>query len=278
LAKFSLFRPTWAPKESFPIIPDDLIINKVDLLSQLTLQVPTKFDKDLVYFVFCQYADSFLASSRNLLNEGRIYDKIILGETHQRFTARKGFFFIDEFVKLTVRLQESGIYKFWHKQAYDESLGNVKAVDYNEVSAFDIIGFSGMGIPLVVLLIGCMVSLIVFLIECTIYKWKESCLNRIKMMRNQDQGLSVKRKIKLDKWMQKYLYKKKVGGTIKARKDKLPPVIDQVLAMDMKNEIIRGRESVNGAFFGFKKFKKPTKQRIRHRIIQVKPYCAETSV
>lgn len=267
-----------AVQESIPIIPDDLIINKINLLSPLSLQVPMKFDKNLVYFVFCQYADNFFASSRNLLNNGQIFDKMVLGVNFQRYTTRKGFFFNDEFVKLLVKLQESGIYKYWYKQSYDESLGNEKAVDQNEVSAFDIISFSGMGIPLVVLLIGCIVSLIVFLVEYITYRWKESCLNRIKMMRNQEQGLRVKQKVKLDKWMQKYLYKKKVGGAIKARNDKLSPVIDQMLAMDMKNEIIRGRESLNGAFFAFKKFKKPTKQRIRHRIIQVKPYCAETSV
>jgi hypothetical protein len=267
-----------AGSDSIPIVPDDLIINRVDLHSPLSLQVPMEFDKDLVYFVFCQYADSFLTSSRNLLNAGRLFDRIVIGETYQRYSSRKGFFFNDEFVNLMMKLQESGIYKFWYKQAYDESLGNVKAVDHKENSAFDMIGFSGMGVPLTVLLIGCIVSLMVFLAEHIAYRWKESCLNRLNIMRNKVPALRVKQKVKLDKWMQKYIYKKKVGGSIKARKDKVPSALDCLPSMNTKKEIIKGRESVNGDYFSFKKFKKPAKQRIRHRIIQVKPYCAETSV
>ncbi|CAG9806224.1 unnamed protein product [Chironomus riparius] len=209
--------------EHIPIIPDNLIIKKVDLAFSVSLQVPINFDKDLVYFVFCQYADNFIESSRNLLDGQAMFDKIVLKETYQRFMVRKGFFFVDEFTTLINNLQESGTYKFWYKQANEKSLGKLQAVEHTKESAFDVISFSGMAIPLIVLLVGCFVSFMFFIFENIVNRLKESCLNRIVLMRNRVKGLKIKRSVNLDKWLQKYVYKNKFKAdeTIKARKDEI---------------------------------------------------------
>jgi hypothetical protein len=241
------------------------------------MQIPDKFDKDLVYLTFCQYADNFVDSSKNYLNNDQIFDKIVLIQDIQRFTARRGFFYVDKFVKLVESLQESGIYKFWHKQAYEEYFGNFKAVNHVVVSPFDVVDFSRMAIPLALLVVGYIISFIVFTIEHVVYKWKESCLNRIGTIKTRVQELKIRKKVKLDKWMLKYIYKKnlRVTKTIKAQKDKQLPVTDRMLTMDNTRETVKSRESINGAYFKIKKFKKPVKQRYRHRIIQVKPYIEE---
>jgi len=63
---------------NLPRIRQELILDRVNFSELMSLEVPEKFDENLVYMVLCEYADYFIHSSGNYHNSRRLYNKIII--------------------------------------------------------------------------------------------------------------------------------------------------------------------------------------------------------
>jgi len=202
---FTFYTKELASFSNSPFIREELIQNKLQLTSLSDLIVPESFDKNLVYLVTCNYADLFVRSMRNIDEDRKIFDVIKITEMLKGYPIRKGFQYANEFKQIVEDLIESGIYKFWQQKSIQPSLSSSKYINIEEQEYFD------MEFPLVLLITGCSISFIVFLYENFSCRWKTTYMNRIGVIQDNLQHQQVKRKLKLTKWMSKYIYKKKLS-------------------------------------------------------------------
>ncbi|KAL7037241.1 hypothetical protein ACKWTF_009129 [Chironomus riparius] len=247
-----------------PMIRDELIINHINIRNMLQLEVPKNFDKDLVYLVTCKYADSFLKSLNNFQGHRRLFDKFTLTQTYQRITTRSDFFYNKELRDMIERFEESGIYKLWEKDMVEYYQQGFRASNSLN-SGRDLIEFGDMGLPLVVLLAGCLMSLIVFLTEFINHKYRIIMSNKVAHEINK---LSI-RKVNLNKWKMKFILKKKLKLLKQGDLDK--QCIDMKVSMTSNYETLKCRESVKGGYFVINKFRSNGIRRVV-RQIQVHPY------
>ncbi|CAG9803517.1 unnamed protein product [Chironomus riparius] len=232
-----------------PSIREDLILNFVDIRSMTSLMIPKSFDENLVYLVSCKYADSFIKSTRNFNENRRIFDIIRITKMFQGYPVRKGFPFQDEFKTLVRTWSESGINKFWQKQSLERSMKYNKHKSNNKDEYFD------MQFPLILLFTGCTVAFLAF-----IYENITSRCNSISMKRGRkgEDRLNIQkpRKVKLTKWMNKFIYKDTFDST-------------QFNHINHKREAMKCRELISGGYFVIRKIRKRKQYR---QIIQVRPH------
>ncbi|CAG9806583.1 unnamed protein product [Chironomus riparius] len=255
-------------KADLQSIREELVLNEINILNPAYLQIPDNLDVNLVYTLQCQYTDYFLKSSQNYKNSQQLFDKIILRQNYQNFLINKGFFYKDEFISMIEALVESGIYQFWQKEAIRESSIELSPMislqkDINRIE------FENMALPVVVVLIGCLVALVSFLVELIIFKFH----HRVKIEASKI-GNHIRKKIKLTKWTRKYIYNENLKEKFLSFK------INQVKCSQMisiryiktyrksclksfasyiyTRDILRSKneETLNGSFFLSKKYRK----------------------
>jgi len=264
---FTFYTKELATFSSVPFIREELIQNKLDLTSMSDLIVPESFDKNLVYLVTCNYADLFVRSMRNIDEDRKIFDVIKITEMFKGYPIRKGFQYANEFKQIVENLVESGIYKFWQQKSIQPSLSNSKRINIEEQEYFD------MKFPLILLITGCSISFLVFLYENFISRWKSTCMNRIGVIQDNLQHQQVKRKLKLTKWMSKYIYKKKLS-----KSSLVAECSSQFHPINHAHETIKCREKISGGYFVIKKMKKIRRTKKLPKIIQVRPYLENQTV
>jgi len=266
---YSFYDTNISRSGNLPMIRDELIISHVNIFSMPQLEVPENFNENLVYLVTCKYADSFSKSSNNYREYRRLFDKLTLTQTIQRITTRSDFFYIEELRDMIERFEESGIYKSCEKDMIQNYQQGFRASNIIDSSGHDYIEFGDIGLPLVVLLVGCLISFIVFLSEFISHRCRTLLSNKVNVVRR----LKI-RKINLDKWERKYIFKKKLKLSKHEDVNKESIVADASLIS--KQEFIKSRESVKGGYFMIKKFGQHKIKRKGIRRIQVQPY-QETS-
>ena len=280
---FSFYDPKISQNSNMPSIRPGLVMNYVKYNYHLSLDVPENFDENLVYMVFCEYADFFIESSRNYRNGHRLFDNIILNQYFKTYNIRKGYFYIQEFEKLVQYLTESGIYKFWKMQ----DIQIHKTIRDSESSEFSTISAEDMGLPIYILFTGCVAAFVVLLSEIIINRWSYLFERRIRCITNHQLRNNVqKKKLRLTKWSRKFLFNRKFSTkTMMQSNDKTMRhqadsncLLNQPLSTRPDKNYIRSRESTAGGYFVLKKFNKTARKesKIKHRIIQVRP-CPEPS-
>ena len=266
---FSFYDDQTARLNDLPIIRTDLVMNYVDFHQNIYLDVPDEFDNNLVYLVFCDYADYFIHSSRNHNNGRRLYDKIIITTYYKTYSVNKGYFHVDKFVEMVKRMMESGIYGFWNKQDIEAPEGS-KLQNGSEDEHID------MSTPIYLLVIGCSIALLVCLIEIASFKCLKYCSNRFHHLNSQVRDFVPKKKLQLDRWRRKFIFKERLNTK------KLPLSQKNLPSKCQGNEEIVCRESVCGGYFMIKKMKKLRKPKASlkpkgYRFIQVQPCNPESS-
>ena len=160
---------------------------------------------------------------------------------------------------------QSGIYEFWNKQDsndfVDSKMENGQTEDL-------LVELADMVIPMLVLSFGCLIALTVFMIEFIVMRWKLHFQNKEEAVSNK---VHVHKKLKLDKWMRKYYYKRKfkIDKYFGKAQSSIPSRCHD-------DEFLKCRETVKGGYFIVSKFKKINKQKQfvkpkGYRFIQVQP-------
>ncbi|CAG9808826.1 unnamed protein product [Chironomus riparius] len=265
-AKFFLYLNNNASKlTGLPYIREDLIINFISEKLSVILKVPNDFDENLVYFVFCIYADAFIQSMHNYRDGLRLFDKITLMEIQESYLVSSGYYYIDEFVQFVDNLMTSGFYKFWQKQTLENRFPSANPPEQFQHM---FVKFKDMALPMIILLAGLLISLLIFLVETILFKWKDYIEAHVNSLNNRIN----RRKLNISKWRKKFIIDRK-PDTIKC--DQILPTRHPVLSnipINCKSNYIACRESMRGGYFVFENQKKPIKHRkVKHQIIQVKP-------
>ncbi|KAL7024538.1 hypothetical protein ACKWTF_013094 [Chironomus riparius] len=108
---YTFYDKNFAKRANLPIIRNDLVLNYMNLDGNTLPQVPENFDENLVYSVYCKYAEAFIHSQRNFRENLQLYDKLVVSQNLQSYTVSSGYFFIEKFRIFVRKLDESGIYK-----------------------------------------------------------------------------------------------------------------------------------------------------------------------
>lgn len=268
---YSFYDRNFAKLANLPLIRNELVLNYLNYDKFTLPELPHNFDENLVYLVYCKYAEAFIHSSRNIRDKSQIFDKMIISQVSHSYTVSTGYFYIDEFKDFVGRLAVSGIYKFWERQRM-EDIFDKSPKGNDKKSADDTIGFDGMHVPIIILLIGSLIALMTLLIENIVYRWKDCWTIYMNNKVAVHMMTTKRRKLKLDNWRKKFISNRtsknnKQPGVIKSKeKNSLIKFINE------RNESIKCRESVGGGYFIIEKFKATNKSRQRrHRIIQVRP-------
>jgi len=266
---YSFYDDQTARYNNFSMIRTDLIMNYVDFHQNTYLEVPDEFDNNLVYLVFCDYADYFIHSSRNYYNGRKLYDKIIITTSYKTYNVNKGYFHVDKFVEMVKRMMESGIYGFWNKQ-------DIEATEVSKLQHDSDDEHIDMSTPIYLLIIGCSIALLVFLIEIASFKCLKYCSDRFHHSNSQVHDSVPKKKLQLDRWRRKFIFKERLNTK------KLPLSQKNLPSKCQGKEEIVCRESVCGGYFMIKKMKKLRKRKASlkptgYRFIQVQPCNPEPS-
>lgn len=267
---YSFYDSAMALKSSVPIIRDELIINPINFDKPFTLKVPEDFDENLVYMVTCKYADAFIHSRENYRGSNQLFDKIIITQSYQRFTVRNGFIHVNKLRAMVRNLEESGIYNLWIEKTLELSYGNYKTPNSVDVKEHDEIEVGDMGVPLVVLFIGCFLSSAVFLIEYLKYRWGDVILERIVPTTKTVNVRKTRKQPKLDSWLKKYMYKKTIKLQQMNKMDKVIKSKEVRISRNSRNEC---KKSMTGGYFVMKNFQKTIlSKKLKFKITQVQPF------
>lgn len=248
---------------NLPSINKNLILNVLNLSGSVSFDIPENFDPDLVYSVSCEMANFFVDSPRNYRDGKRLFDIIRITQHYSTYGVRKAYFYVDEFKNLISQLIESGIYKFWKESGHTKTVQN-QVIDTG-LNAYD------MTFPLVIVFTGGVMAFVVFLAEIVYFHYGTQIRKFPKFLelKKKEVPLPAKsRKFNLEKWKKKFIYKKDLH---KVLKNVLPP--GEHLKLKSDKEVIKCRQSLNGSYLTFKKFKihRKKSKRIKHKIIQVAP-------
>ena len=163
----SLFQTTYKLK--------NLVLNRIN--SSAIQNIPSHFDKNLVYIVNCKFCEAYIKSARNFDNN------------HQTFDILRGFFFAVpystylvhanfplkfEFIKMVSSLQESGIMDYWSDHFIRGSFPN-----YSRDDSENSITLTAMQLPIFILITGLCVSILTFIIEWIYYKYNNWKLSHV---------------------------------------------------------------------------------------------------
>lgn len=273
--KFYTFYDDFLAKHNnLKMVKSNLVLNYVRFQHAISLEVPENLDVNLAYLVYCDYGEFFVQSKRNYDNGRRLFDKIELAQNYKKYNIQSGYAYIDEFKRLVADFMEFGLYKFWKEDNIRQTDAILKSdTIHSEDSALN---EYDMTPPIVILSVGCFISFVVFIIEIAIFKWKDCCLSHMNEISvNLQTKITRKKKLKLDRWKEKYIYNKK----LKAKNDHDPFTSICLKAINDKKEYLRRRECVGGNYLVLKKYKKTRKiKKLKHQIIQVRPYNEETIV
>ncbi|CAG9803519.1 unnamed protein product [Chironomus riparius] len=227
-----------------PYIREELIQNLVDVGTIESLNVPNNFDHNMVYLVTCKYADSFMKSTRNFDEKRRKFDVIKISEMFQAYPVRKGFLYEKEFMQIVRIWAESGIHKYWQTQSIENEMKSNKQSNNQMEQSYDV------QFLLNILIIGLSLSFGVFLYEILMIRFNSLCLDQIRVTKDKLQNPVFKKMLRLSKWKNKFIYKKKL------RKSKM--------------KIYKSRETIFCGYFLLKKVRKSQKSKQFPRIIQVR--------
>jgi len=263
---FSYLDESLVKHNNLPRIRQDLIMNYIKFYNTISLDIPDEFDENLVYVVYCDYANYFMHSSRNYRNGRQLFDKLILTQSYKTYNVMSSYFYIEEFKATVQKFIESGIYDFWKNVDLNKSFGSHRRDQQDKESDFE---FKDLVVPLSLLGVGCLIAVIAFLIEYIAYRWFKIQPNQF----NNRISTSIrKKKLKLDKWIQKFIIKRKLRAH-KASSTEKGLSSDSFIPSKCHNkEHIRVRESIEGGFFIIQKIKRTKKSKsTRARFIQVQP-------
>ncbi|CAG9805202.1 unnamed protein product [Chironomus riparius] len=255
----------------FPQIRKDLIMNIFDPEGSVSLNLPNDFDENLVYMVTCGFAENFVKSSKNFLNNRRQFDTIKITQSYRRFTIRNGFIFSDEFSRLAALSLESGIRSYWTMETYRLSGGFSNAVNYRNDLGRTFIKFEDLAFPLIVFLVGISVASFEFIAE--IVKNHFMLLQLRRLMVAPKPTIQVNKTApNLQKWIIKYIKKDsrclKITKELKSNED-----ISKILK-NKKRDIMKNAKFQEGKLKGGYLVPKRLKQR---RIIGVIPKQSDTN-
>lgn len=271
---YSFYDDNIAVHNRLPIIRKNLVLNYVHFNDLNSLNIPIDLDVNLVYMVSCDYAAAFLSSSRNYWDGQRLFEQIIITQAYKTYNVNSAFFYINDFYDFVERFLESGIYKFWSEQDFDHTSqelknGNAKSNDRETIE------FRDMGLPIFMLAIGCIVAFLVLLLEFVIHSLQDHCVNYLRNRNIQRNKIVAKRKLNLDKWSHKCIFKKNFKYKQKQQILSSKRECNSIIAVNYTHEALKCRETTGGGYFVFNKFSKSKLKRkvigTRHRIIQVQP-------
>jgi hypothetical protein len=172
---------------------------------------------------------------------------------------------------------ESGIYEFWKKQDLQNTVSSFKNNQQDQHADFKI---ADLVAPLSILAIGFLIAFVVILCEFVAHRNQVTCSRRLNYNRVQINKCGPAKKLKLDKWMQKDIIKKKVkvDEILETRESSGFPMKHQPSSSSVKNpdDVLKGRESVRGSYLAMRMFKKnrklkKTSSNVKVKFIQVQP-------
>ena len=175
---------------------------------------------------------------------------------------------------------ESGIYKFWSLKDFDSTDRGVKNSN-NKSKNRETIEFQDLGLPIFVIAVGSIISLLVLFLECLIYYLRSCCANTVSHCNIKITRSVRKKKLNLDKWLHKYIFKKKLQNNSKSCNHQtgmnMRHESKSIMPVNLTNEVLKCRESKGGGYFILKKFSMNKVPKNRHRFIQVKPRQEEST-
>ncbi|KAL7025225.1 hypothetical protein ACKWTF_013397 [Chironomus riparius] len=266
---YSYFDEKIVEQSNLPKIRRDLIMNYIDVFDTFKMNLPDDLDMNLVYTLHCDIVDYFMKSPRNYRNGRQLFDKISVTQFIKTYNVKSGYFYIDEFKKLVSNLMESGIYDFWKNNDSTELTDDNK-IDLQ--SDHLLLALAEIIVPISILGFGCLIALIVLMIELVVEKWK------FQRSRNNLHVHTTRKKLNLNKWMQKLHYKRKskIDKFNKSQKAHSIPSRCQFSFIPSKlndKEFLKCRENFKGNVFAMKLFKEINKQKHKGlRFVQVQPH------
>lgn len=179
--------------------------------------------------MYCDYGEYFVISERNFHSIKRLFDKKIIGQAYKTYNVHSGYSYIEEFKQLVADFMEFGLYTFW-KQENSRSVNKLLKPDLMDAKN-SLLNKYDMSVPIIILCIGYGFAFIIFLVEIILFKWRDHCINNVSEMGTNMKTRIKKRKLKLYKWKEKYIYNKK----LRTKNDVLSSVL--LKAIDSKKKI-----------------------------------------